>query len=299
MAWDRETSGPEHLPNSYVSRRSTEAQAYPAWEPPTGPLGELTRGAELRTEALAGRSAELMRAARSAPPQPSFGSAIRGKTVGIVAELKRSSPSRGVIDAGLDASKQVRAYERGGAVAVSILTEPTRFGGSNQDMVSARSAIGLPILKKDFHVSVVQLLEARALGASAALVIVRAVPPDRLREMMAAARDIALELLIEVRDEAELELAVSLGAALIGVNNRNLETLAVDSSTGDRVIPLVPPSCAAISESGIERRSDVERVARSGADAVLIGASLSGSPDPESAVRSLTGVQRTAGARKN
>ncbi len=224
---------------------------------------------------------------------------MRGKTVGIIAELKRSSPSRGVIDAGLDASKQVRAYERGGAVAVSILTEPTRFGGSNQDLVSARSATGLPILKKDFHVSVVQLLEARALGASAALVIVRAVPPDRLREMLAAARDIALELLIEVRDEVELDLAVSLGAELIGVNNRNLETLAVDSSTGARVIPLVPTSCAAISESGIEKRSDVERVARSGADAVLIGASLSGSPDPESTVRSLTGVPRTAGARKN
>jgi indole-3-glycerol phosphate synthase len=205
-----------------------------------------------------------------------------------------------VIDSGLDASAQVQAYQRGGAVAVSILTEPTRFGGSNEDIVIARgAATGLPILKKDFHVSVVQLLEARALGASAALVIVRAVHPERLAEMLTAARDIGLELLIEVRNPGELELAVSLDAEIIGVNNRDLETLEVDRTTGSRVVPLVPLSCRAVWESGIETRPDVERAARSGTDAVLVGASLSGSSDPEETVRTLTGVARAPGARKN
>jgi len=299
MAWDREPSGPEHLPNSYVSRRSTEAQGFPLWEPPTGTLGELTRAAELRSESLQGRTAELIRAAGSAPHVAGLGSALAANTVGVIAELKRASPSRGVIDSRLDASAQVQAYQRGGAVAVSILTEPTRFAGSNQDLVVARSASDLPILKKDFHVSVVQLFEARALGASAALVIVRAVHPDRLAELLAAARDIGLELLIEVRNAAELELAVSLEAEVIGVNNRDLETLEVDRTTGSRIVPQVPLSCRAVWESGIETRADVERAAASGADAVLVGASLSGSTDPEEAVRSLTGVARAPGARKN
>jgi indole-3-glycerol phosphate synthase len=224
---------------------------------------------------------------------------LRAPTVGIIAEVKRASPSRGPINADLNAADQARAYQRGGAVAISVLTEPTRFGGSNEDLIAVRAAVDLPVVKKDFHVAVIQLIEARALGASAALVIARAVPQDRLVEMVGAARDIGLEILIEVRDSFELDLALSLDAELIGVNNRDLETLAVDSSTADRFIPLVPLRSRAIVESGIATRADVERAAAKGADAVLVGAAVSESPDPEAAVRSLVGVPRSVDARQN
>ncbi len=157
----------------------------------------------------------------------------------------------------------------------------------------------IPILRKDFHVDPVQLLEARSLGSSAALVIVRAVPPARLAELLETARDIGLETLVEIRNEAELDLALTLGAELIGVNNRDLETLAVDLSTMDRILHLIPRSCVAVAESGIVTRAHVERAASCGADAVLIGGALSASDSPEDALRSLTSVTRVTDARKN
>ena len=236
---------------------------------------------------------------RSISTTPSLRSALSGPNVGVIAEVKRASPSRGAINRDLNAAEQARAYERGGAVAVSVLTEPSRFGGNNDDLVAVRAAVRIPILKKDFHVDRVQLLEARALGSSAALVIARAVPPSRLAELLLVGRDIDLEILVEVRDESELERALSYGAELIGVNNRNLETLAVDSSTIDRVVPLIPRSCRAVAESGLETRADVDRAAATGADAVLIGSALSSSADPEAAVRSLTSVPRVTDARQN
>ena len=219
--------------------------------------------------------------------------------MGIIAEVKRASPSRGVINKELNAADQARAYERGGAVAISVLTEPTRFGGHNDDLVAVREAVAIPVLKKDFHVEAVQLFEARALGSSAALVIARAVSPAKLAELIRVGRDIELEILVEVRDEAELELALAFGAGLIGVNNRNLETLAVDRSTIDRVVPLIPRSCRAVAESGFETRADVERAAVGGADAVLIGSVLSESVEAEALVRSLAGVPRLLDARQN
>jgi indole-3-glycerol phosphate synthase len=241
----------------------------------------------------------LRRASDTAPSVPSLRAALTGATVGIIAEVKRASPSRGTINAKLSAVDQARAYERGGAVAISVLTEPTRFGGSNEDLAAVGSTVRVPVLKKDFHVALIQLVEARALGASAALVIARAIPPDRLAEMLAAGREIGLEILVEVRNRAELDLALSLEANLIGINNRDLETLAVDPSTSERIIPLVPRSLLAIAESGIETRADVERAAAAGADAVLVGATLSASRDPEKALRILVGVSRSPDARKD
>jgi indole-3-glycerol phosphate synthase len=216
----------------------------------------------------------------------------------VIAEVKRSSPSKGDINPGLDLARQVKAYEAGGAAAISVLTEPTRFRGSTDDLVLARKSVALPLLKKDFHVDIAQILEARSLGASAALVIVRAVPPARLKDLMTAAADVALEILVEVRDERELDLALSLGADLIGVNNRNLETLEIDTATSLRILPLVPRGVIAIAESGFKSAADLERVAGAGADAVLVGSEVSRAGDPEAAVRSLTGVMRTHGARK-
>jgi indole-3-glycerol phosphate synthase len=296
---DRSVYPTEHLPNSYVSRRSTEAQALSAWIPPTGTLGELTRDARERANSLAGQKTGLSRAAAAANLQPSLATALRRGDVSIIAEVKRSSPSKGVIKAGIDVENQAQAYAAGGAAAISILTEPTRFGGSNEDLVLARARVELPLLRKDFHVDPLQILEAKALGASAALVIARAVNPERMSELLSAGRDVGLEILVEIRNEAELDLALTLGARLIGVNNRNLETLEIDPETSLRLLPLIPRDVVAIAESGIRAAMDVERLGAAGADAVLVGTALSASSNPEAAVRSLTGIARTEGARKS
>jgi indole-3-glycerol phosphate synthase len=295
---DRSVDPTEHLPNSYVSRRSPEAQALSAWTPPTGTLGELTDEAHARAATLAPRAAELERLAYNAGTVPSFRGVLQAQRVAVIAEVKRASPSKGDINPALDLASTVKAYEAGGAAAISVLTEPRRFAGSNEDLILARKSVSLPLLKKDFHVGTLQLFEARAIGASAALVIVRAVPPARLHDLMSAAAAIGLEILVEVRDERELDLALSLNANLIGVNNRNLETLDIDTGTSLRILPLVPRGVVAVSESGMKSAADVKRLAAAGADAVLVGSELSGSSDPESAVRSLTGVARTGGARK-
>lgn len=262
-------------------------------------MGELVSASHARADALRRKAPELERTARAAAATPRLRAALRTDQVAIIAELKRASPSRGAINTDLNASDHASAYERGGAAAISVLTEPDRFGGCNDDLAKVRAAVGIPVLKKDFHIDRVQLLEARTLGSSAALVIVRAVPPARLAELLLVGRDIDLEILVEVRNETELDLALSLGAQIIGVNNRDLETLAVDTSTVDRILSLIPRSCCAVAESGFETRADVERAAASGADAVLVGSVLSRSAEPEEAVRSMAGITRIPDARPN
>ena len=288
----------EHLPNSYVSRRSTEAQAFSVWQEPTGVLRELTDEAAARAATLRASTDALRRQAASVPAQPGFAAALKRDDVAVIAEVKRSSPSKGVINAGIDIGAQVVDYTRGGAAAVSILTEGTRFGGSNDDLLKARKATPLPLLKKDFHVDVVQILEAKALGASAALLIVRAVTPETLRQLIDVAKDISLETLVEIRTEQELDLALSCGATIIGVNNRNLETLEIDPENSLRLIPMIPKDVVAIGESGVKSADDVRRLGEAGADAVLVGSEVSAARDPVTAVRSLTGIRRGGGARK-
>ena len=261
-----------------------------------GTLGAIVAEAERRVSALEARRADLHRALAQRPRAPSLESALRSPTVSLLAEVKRRSPSKGVIANGLDAVTQALAYKSGGAVGVSILTEPDHFGGCIEDLREVVQRAGLPVLKKDFHVAPVQLIEACAEGASAALVIVRAVSPDILQALAACGRSIGLELLFEVRDEDELERALHNGATMIGVNNRNLETLVIDAATADRLIPLIPPHVVAIAESGVATRADVERYAAVGADAVLVGSSLSAAADPVAATRALAGVARRARA---
>jgi indole-3-glycerol phosphate synthase len=226
------------------------------------------------------------------PPAPPFAAALRREHVAVIAELKRSSPSKGVLDAGLDARARTAAYEEGGAAALSILTEPTRFGGSLSDLRDARSAVQLPLLRKDFITDEIQLLEARAYGASAVLLIARALAPAELDRLAAAAGAAGLESLIEVRDERELERALRVPDAVIGVNNRDLETLIIHPDVGARMIPLVPSNRVAIYESGITDIDGVRRAADVGADAVLIGSSLSTADDPVATVRALASVMR-------
>jgi len=213
--------------------------------------------------------------------------------VSVIAELKRSSPSKGAINVSLDASQQVQAYAAGGAAALSILTEPTEFGGSMEDLRIAAALRLAPCIRKDFITDAVQLVEARQAGASAALLIARALPSDALFELVFVARTLGIEPLVEVRDEGELDDALASGALLIGVNNRNLETLEVDLLTCERLLPLVPVTHIAIFESGVYSRADVERAAQYGADAVLVGSSVSAATSPADAVSALTGVERT------
>ncbi|HUO52603.1 MAG TPA: indole-3-glycerol-phosphate synthase, partial [Gemmatimonadaceae bacterium] len=185
-----------------------------------------------------------------------------------------------------------KAYASGGAAAISVLTEPRHFGGSLDDLAEARASVAVPLLRKDFVVDRTQLLEARAAGASAALLIARALEPARLADLAAEARAIGLEPLVEVRSEEELARAVACGARVIGVNQRDLETLAVDESVAARRLPLVPADAVAVSESGVRDRAGVERAAANGADAVLVGSALSAAADPAAAVHALTGVAR-------
>ena len=246
---------------------------------------------------LESRASELRARASDVPTARSFGAALRRADVAIVAEVKRSSPSKGVINATIDAGTQAGAYARGGAAALSILTEPAEFGGSIDDLAAASRAASLPTLKKDFHVRPIQALEARAAGASAMLLIARALAPDHLRLMSNAALELGLEVLVEVRSEAELEEALAIDDAIIGINSRDLETLIIEPEVTSRLMALIPSNRVAIAESGVTGRADVERAASIGADAVLVGSSVSGARDPAAAVAALTGVVRTTRER--
>ena len=268
-------------------------QAQNHWIPPAGPLGNLVEAARERVSALLERKSELGRAASTSevPPfETSLRAAIARGTLGVVAEVKRSSPSKGVLNAGIDAARQAALFESGGAAAISILTEPHQFGGSPDDLLRARQAVALPLLKKDFHIHPIQATEGRALGASAILLIARALSPRGLAEMSSAARDAGLEIVVEIRDESELDRALAVDARVIGVNNRNLETLVIDNAAGERMIPLIPADRIAIAESGIRDPAGCREMALLGADAVLVGSALSAAVDPAGAVRALASI---------
>lgn len=265
-------------------------QASTTWTAPGGTLGLLVDEARARVQALAPRRADLEAASRLAPARPSFARALQRDDVALIAEIKRRSPSKGTLSADLALTPRARAYEAAGAAALSILTQGTHFGGSLDDLAEAAGAVRLPLLRKDFLVDPLQLLEARAAGASAVLLIARALPPAALAEMAQAAHAAGLETLVEVRDEWELERAVRCDASVIGVNNRNLETLAIDPAVSERLLPLVPADRPGVYESGVAGRADVERAAACGARAVLVGSSLTVAADPAEAARQLTGV---------
>ncbi len=259
-------------------------------------LGTLVATARSRAASLVRERARLELMVRDMAPSRGFAHALQGSTVALICEIKRRSPSKGELGGALDLAAHARAFAAGGAAALSILTEPSRFGGSLDDLATARASVAIPIIKKDFHVEPVQLIEARAMGADAALLIARALSPHALPAMTALARDLGLETLVEIRDEAELDRALTAGATVIGVNNRDLETLAIDLATGDRVLPQIPGELIAVYESGIAGRADLDRASRAGADAVLVGSSISVASDPEAAVRALAGVIRQSRA---
>ncbi len=224
------------------SRTVTEAQVYSTqWSPPGGVLGRIMAEAATRVASMgvAHRRA-VQHAAGTAAPRASFSGMLGGSAVAVIAEIKRRSPSKGAIRDSISADAQARAFARGGAAAISVLTEPAHFGGALRDLETARDSVSVPLLRKDFHCDPIQLFEARACGASAALLIARALSPVLLQEMMAVADELSLESLVEVRTEGELALAVELGARVIGINSRDLETLEVDASVPERLLPTRP-----------------------------------------------------------
>lgn len=220
-------------------------------------------------------------------PMPAF----RAEGSSVIAEVKRRSPSKGDLAEIPDPAQLAGAYARGGAAAISVLTEQRRFGGSLADLQSVREAVDVPLLRKDFIVTDYQLVEGRVAGADLALLIVAALPDEQLSRLHDTARELGLTVLVEVHDEPELQRAVELGAELIGVNARNLKTLEVDPDAFGRLAPLIPSDRVLVAESGIGGVADVRRYVGQGADVVLVGEALVKDGDPESAVRDLTGVR--------
>ncbi|MHC4390655.1 MAG: indole-3-glycerol phosphate synthase TrpC [Planctomycetota bacterium] len=244
-------------------------------------------------EDLAARKAqvpekELEALARDAQPRPSLIEALRaGDGPRVIAEVKRASPSEGAIREGLDPVLCARGYEANGAVAISVLTEGRRFGGSLADLRAVAGATVLPVLRKDFIVDRYQLLEAKAHGASAALLIVAALSPDQLKRLYGSCQEIGLDALVEVHDEEEATRAFGLLPELIGVNNRDLKTLKVSLETSRRLAPFLPAGAVKIAESGIARPGDIASLEGYGYDGFLVGGSLMKARDPGRALAAL------------
>jgi indole-3-glycerol phosphate synthase len=215
---------------------------------------------------------------------------LRATGSSVIAEVKRRSPSKGDLAEIPDPAVLARAYAAGGAAAISVLTERRRFGGSLEDLRAVRAAVDVPVLRKDFIVTSYQLVEARAAGADLVLLIVAALDDDDLRRLHDEARELGLTPLVEVHDEAETERAVRLGAELVGVNARNLKTLAIHDDTFGRLAPMLPDDRVLVAESGIFGPDDVRRFVAEGARAVLVGEALVKDGDPRQAVASMTGV---------
>lgn len=246
-------------------------------------------------EDLAAREAllpydEVVALAQQAPaprdPMPAF----RAPGLSVISEVKRKSPSKGDLAEIADPAALAQSYARGGAHAISVLTEERRFNGSLDDLRAVRAAVDTPLLRKDFIVTSYQVHEARAAGADLVLLIVAALDDVTLKALHDEATALGMTVLVEVHDEEETRRAVDLGAELIGVNARNLKTLAVDNDTFGRLAPLIPEDRVKVAESGITGPADAARFAGEGAGVVLVGEALVKDGDPEAAVRAMTGI---------
>ena len=233
--------------------------------------------------------AEMERRASKATPNPGrFKAALaQAGRLNVIAECKRRSPSRGVLRAAYEPVEIANAYDRAGASAISVLTEPTFFDGSLDHLAAVRAATKLPLLRKDFIVDRYQIFEARAAGADAVLLIVAALSPLDLETLHAQATEAGLDVLVEVHELDELRVAVDAGAQIVGVNNRNLRTLAVDVGASSQLIEAMPEGVVAVAESGLNTNADLERLRNDGYNAFLIGEHLMTAPDPGKALEDL------------
>jgi len=261
-----------------------------------GVLDEIIVGVR---EDLAEREASLplsllMDAVAQLPPTRDPMPRFRAPELAVIAEVKRSSPSKGALAEIPDPAALASEYEAGGAAAVSVLTERRRFGGTLDDLVAVRSTVGVPVLRKDFIVTDYQLYEARVAGADLALLIAAALDDDQLRHLLDLCRRLMLTPLVEVHTPEETRRAIATGAPLIGVNNRSLQTLDVDLARFSELVGLIPPDRVKVAESGILAVSDVERVAAAGADVILVGEALVRTGHPRQAVADFTAAGTAA-----
>ncbi len=248
--------------------------------------------------------AELERQLAAAPAVTGFEERLRRDApMALIAEVKRASPSKGDIAPGMDAVAQAMKYARGGAAGISVLTEPTWFKGSLQDMAGVRAAVESlgasrpAILRKDFIIDEYQVVEARVHGADAVLLIVAALDDAKLGRLMARSRELGMEPLVEVNTAQEMERALAAGARVVGINNRDLRDFTVDLGTTSRLAGMAPRDVLLAALSGISTRGDVERFQAAGAGAVLVGESLMVAPDPAEKIRELRGIGNTAASR--
>lgn len=257
-------------------------------------LDDLTRAVRHQTERRREQVSlgELERAISARVEGRPFNEALAAPGISLIAEYKRRSPAAGDLPRGADPVEQVVvAYERGGAAALSILTESDHFGGSLADLRAARAATDLPILRKDFTLDRYQLYEAAAAQADAVLLVVAALEPDELEQLHAEADALDLDCLVEIHDAEELEAALAVDAEVIGINNRDLTDFSVDLDRTFQLLADIPAGKTVVSESGIRSRDEVQELERVGVDAVLIGETLMRSADPEQACRDLVGTE--------
>jgi indole-3-glycerol phosphate synthase len=226
---------------------------------------------------------------KQAQPVRDFAAALGRDSINIIAELKKASPSRGLIRADFDPVTLAKGFEAAGAAALSVLTEEEFFQGDLKHMRDARAAVGLPVLRKDFIVDPWQVWEARATNADSFLLIVAALDDSRFTELLALGRELGMEPLVEVHTRRELARALAAGARIIGVNNRDLRTLEVRVETSRELIEIIPDECIAVCESGLRSHEDLTRFRAAGFDAFLVGEHLMAQPDPAAALRTLLG----------
>jgi indole-3-glycerol phosphate synthase len=253
-------------------------------------LDELLASTRARVEETKRKLSEeaLEQRVASSPPPSGFSRALQGEGLSVIAEIKRASPLKGALNLDLDAAPLARSYAKGGAVAISVLTEPERFKGSIEDMQAAKEA-GLPVLRKDFIIEPFQVLESRAAGADAVLLIARALG-EEFDGLASSCSALGMDALVEVHDEIELERALGAGATLIGVNHRNLATFEVDPDRTRKLAPLVPDEVTLVALSGVSLREEMVELSDAGADAVLIGETLVTAADPVAKLRELLGT---------
>lgn len=255
-------------------------------------LDGIVSRAQQRLEArkVATPLAKVVALARRQPYTRDLARALRGPRLNLIAEVKRASPSKGPLKPDLDPAALAAEYAKAGAAAISVLTEEDHFGGSLADLASVRSAVDVPLLRKDFVVDPYQVWEARAHGADAVLLIVAVLTDDELKRLLSECQRAALSALVEVHDELELERALKAGATIVGINNRDLRDFTVSLDTTRRLRPMVPDGVVVVSESGIRSRADVEILEALGVQAMLVGEALVTASQPGRKIKELLGI---------